>query len=69
LGKPSVGIELLSKQVFEGAAPGHILAMETKNSDIDFFFLVRVVEKVEQLQRGGTFEVLLVFSTFSAKSV
>jgi hypothetical protein len=32
----SAGIELLSKQIFEGAAPGHILAMETKNSDIDF---------------------------------
>jgi hypothetical protein len=30
--------------------------METKNSDIDFFFLVRVVEKVEKLRRGEVFE-------------
>jgi hypothetical protein len=30
--------------------------METRHSDMDFFFLVRVVEKAEQLQRGGTFE-------------
>jgi hypothetical protein len=37
----SPGINLLSNLVFENAAPGHILAMETKNSDIDFFFLGR----------------------------
>jgi hypothetical protein len=48
----SAGIKLLSKRVFESAAPGHILAMETKNSDIDFFFLVRVVEKVEEYGVG-----------------
>jgi len=52
----SAGINLLSNLVFENAAPGHILAMETKNSDIDFFFLVRVVEKVEKLRRGEVFE-------------
>jgi hypothetical protein len=30
--------------------------METKNSDIDVFFLVRVVEKVEKLESRGVFE-------------
>jgi hypothetical protein len=52
----SAGINLLSNLVFENAAPGHILAMETKNSDIDFFFLVRVVEKVDKLRRGEVLE-------------
>jgi hypothetical protein len=52
----SAGIKLLSKRVFEGATPGHILAMETKNSDIDFFFLVRVLEKIEKLGSGEAFD-------------
>jgi hypothetical protein len=52
----SAGIKLLSNEVFEGAAPGHILAMETRNSDIDVFFLVRVVEKVEELGSREVFE-------------
>jgi hypothetical protein len=30
--------------------------METNISDIDFFFLVRVVEEVEELRRGMAFE-------------
>jgi hypothetical protein len=34
--------------------------METKNSDIDFFFLVRVVEKAEKLRRGEVFEEWVV---------
>jgi hypothetical protein len=29
--------------------------METTNSDIDFFFLVRVAEEVEELRRGAVF--------------
>jgi hypothetical protein len=51
----SAGIKLLSKRAFESATPGHILAMETNKSDIDFFFLVRVLEKIEKLGSGGGF--------------
>jgi hypothetical protein len=30
--------------------------METKNSDIDFVFLVRMLEKIEELGSGEAFE-------------
>ena len=42
-------------KVFETAQPGHIVAMETK-SNIEPFWLVRVVEKVESLGESSTFD-------------
>ena len=50
-----LGISDIASRVFNEAEKGHILAMETQ-SDTEPFWLVRVVERHEQLDRESTFE-------------
>ena len=52
----SAGICRLSNRIFKSAKPGHILALETANSEIDIFFLVRVVKKEESLRKQEVFD-------------